>query len=154
MALGSGQGITRGYRLGVFGNVVRICALGVVVMVLLVIFVRNFSYSHDLRFDLTRDGRYELDPLAMSLLRKVEAPVRVTFVYGFDQNIRRRALSAAGDQPRPELLGAYYAPLLSAIAERVHRVAKEWHKASPNVYFDVIAHYARPAHAEEIGHHR
>ena len=150
MALENGQGITRGYRLGVFGNVVLICGLGVVVMVGLVLLVRNFSYSHDLRFDLTRDGRYELDPLAKSLLRKVEAPVRVTFVYGFDENIRLRARSAVGNQPRPELLRAYYAPLLAAIAERVHRVAKEWHKASPDVYFDIIAHYVRPAHAEEV----
>lgn len=151
MALGGGRrGVSRSYRFGVTVNVVLICVLATVLALGLVWFVRRMSYSYDLRYDLTRDGRYEVHPLSKKLLRRVEVPVRATFIWGFDQDIHNRVRDPVTGRPRAELLRRFYLPVLRRIESRVSRVLAEWARICPVLEWEVVWQQGNPQRAEVL----
>jgi hypothetical protein len=142
-------GLTTGYRLGVFVNVVLICLLGTILAVLLVAGVQQVAYQRDLRFDMTADRRYSLDPLAKQLLRDLEAPLEILFVWGYDTDILERVKDPRG-QPRGDLLGQYYLPILQAAQVRVGDVLREWEKTTPHLSVSIIEQDRDPVGTEEL----
>jgi hypothetical protein len=130
-------GLTRTGRVSIFVNVVLICMLATLLAFAIIWLVARLSWSHDLRADLTRDARFSIDPLATSVLRGLKEPVHVTFVYGIDDEIRRRALDLSR-QPRENILAAYYRPVLHRAAARVQTVLREWSKTSEHLTVDII----------------
>ena len=102
-------GLTRGARLSIFLNVVVICALATLLAFAVIWLVGRLSWKHDLRVDLTRDARFTVDPFAEKVVRGLKEPVRATFVYGIDDEIRGRALDLAR-RPREDILTNYYRP--------------------------------------------
>ena len=149
MGMKSSQaGLSSGYRFGVAVNVVVICVLGTAVAIGIVAAVRQLSYQTDLRFDTTHDRRYSLDPLSKNLLRDLEAPLRVTFFWGFDEDLRKRVLDAQG-RPRGELLSRYYAPILQEAQVRVRRVLQEWNKVTPHLELAIESQERAAARVEQ-----
>ncbi|MAG56237.1 MAG: hypothetical protein CMJ83_08105 [Planctomycetes bacterium] len=142
-------GLTRTYRLGVGVNVLLICSLAAVLAIGLVIVVRKLSYRYDLRFDVTADKRYELDPLAKQLLRDVESPLEIVFTWGYDTDILERVKDHQG-HPRGDLLRNYYLPILQEAQVRIRRVLHEWERVSPNVKLTVLQQEADPVRTEEV----
>jgi hypothetical protein len=107
MGLDQKGGLTRGYQFGVLVNVFLILLLGATLAVGSVVLVRKLSHSIDLRFDLTSDQRYSLDPLTEQLVRDLESPLEVTYVWGIDDDLRSRVLDPMG-RVREDLLAKYY----------------------------------------------
>lgn len=143
-----GAGLSRSYRFGVAVNVVVICLLGTAVAIGLVAAVRQLSYRTDLRFDTTHDRRYALDPLSKQLLRDLQAPLQVSFFWGFDADLKARVLDAQG-RPRGDLLGRYYAPILQDAQVRIRRVLQEWTKVTPHLELSVESQERAPARVEQ-----
>jgi hypothetical protein len=127
-------GITRGYRAGIFVNVVLICLLGLAAAIGAVALVRRLSWRHDLRFDVTRDARYELDPLVKNLLRGLDGPLEILFAWGYDREIQNRVLDGQG-LPRSDLLEAFYDPILREASVRVLQVLHEWSRTTGHVSY-------------------
>jgi ABC-type uncharacterized transport system len=130
-------GLTRGARLSIFLNVVVICALATLLAFAVIWLVGRLSWKHDLRVDLTRDARFTVDPFAEKVVRGLKEPVRATFVYGIDDEIRGRALDLA-KRPREDILTTYYRPVLLKAAARVQVILGEWAKLSENFTVDTI----------------
>ena len=127
-------GMSRRYRARVLLNVVVASLLSLGVAIGSVIFMREWSYRRDLRFDLTRDHRYELDPLAKQLLRILETPLKIELAWGFDSDIRNRVLDAQG-YPRQDLLEVFYRPIVSEAWRRIEQVLLEWSRFSGQVEY-------------------
>ncbi|MSR74013.1 MAG: hypothetical protein EXS14_00865 [Planctomycetes bacterium] len=140
-------GMTRAWRTGVFANVVLICALAASVAVGTITLVRQLSWQHDLRFDLTAERTYSLSAADTSMLRALEAPVTVLFAWGVDRDIAQRVLDAQG-APRADLLAQHYRPLLQDAARRVHRVLEEWSHVTPHLTYNVIDADSAPRELE------
>jgi hypothetical protein len=134
---GGPGGLTRGGRFSILVNVVLICVLGTLLAFAVIWLVGRLAWNHDLRADLTRDARFTMDPLAASVLRGLTEPVHATFVYGIDDEIRRRALDLA-KQPREDILQRHFQPVLYRAASRVQVVLREWSKMSEKLTVDII----------------
>ncbi len=141
--------LTRGAQVSIFMNVVVICALATLLAFVIVFVVGRISFNHSLRADLTRDHRFTIDPLAQSIVRKLPVPVSVTFVFGFDAEIKKRTLDLAG-QPRENLLLEQYRPILLQVAGRVTTVLTEWSKLSENVRVDIVDAEMEPVRVKEV----
>jgi hypothetical protein len=142
-------GMTRSARVSIFVNVVLICVLASLLAFALVWLVGRLAWSHDLRADLTRDDRFTVDPLAAKILRGLREPVHATFVYGIDDEIKRRVLDLSG-QPRQQILDQHYRPLLMTAAARVTVVLTEWSRISEHFTFDVVYADFEPQRLGEV----
>ncbi|HMS16665.1 MAG TPA: Gldg family protein [Planctomycetota bacterium] len=142
-------GLTRSYRFGILVNVLLILLLAGILAVGSVVLVRKLSFRHDLRFDLTSDQRYTLDPLTEALVRSVEAPVDVTYIWGFDDDLRSRVLDPMG-RVRQDLLQTYYYPILHNTFVRIHEVLREWQAISPHFNVRILRDEEDPLAAETI----
>jgi hypothetical protein len=146
---GQGGGMSGGTRLAIFVNVVLICFLGALLAVALIWVVGRWSFKHDLRVDLTRDARFSMDPLGEAVVRRLEEPVRATFVYGIDDEIKKRAVDLAG-QPRWDVLDQYYRPLVLKAAARIQVILLEWSKLSEKFTFEAIDADTNPHRMAEV----
>lgn len=132
MDLGKDGGLTRAYRAGILVNVVLIVLLGAVLAIGTVALTRRLAYRTSLRFDLTADRRYALDPLTEELVRGIESPLQITYVWGFDDDLRQRVLDPFG-RVREDLLNTYYLPILHNTHVRLRDFLREWQALSPHV---------------------
>jgi hypothetical protein len=111
--------------------------------------VRKLSHSIDLRFDLTSDQRYSLDPLTEQLVRDLESPLEVTYVWGIDDDLRSRVLDPMG-RVREDLLAKYYYPILHNVFVRLHEVLTEWQSISPNLRVRILRDEEDPLAADGL----
>lgn len=148
MGLNADQGgLDRSRRLGIACNVGLIIVLGAALAFLTIYGVQRLSWSQPLRFDVTADQRYALDPLTERLLGELESDLEITFVVGFDKGILDRVADQGG-RPRGELLARWYQPVLQAYIARVQAVLREWSQRSPRVSARVLWQPSDPAAVE------
>ena len=137
MGIENPGGLTRRFKAGVFANVLLIVTLGAILAIGVVALVRKISYDRDLRWDLTEDQYFSLDDKTKSMLRTLESPLEVVFVWGYDQDLENRVQDVRG-RPIAQKLETYYAPILRNISQRVGFVLREWQSTSSEVLVHIL----------------
>ncbi|MCA9320626.1 MAG: hypothetical protein KDB53_07820, partial [Planctomycetes bacterium] len=119
-------GFGRGARSRIAANVILASVLAVVFAVFVNYFVAQLGDDHDLRLDMTREKRSELDPTTKELIRSIETPIDCYLVFGMDDTLRRAArMTPDARTPDTGLVQGEYRPFLANLAEQVRFLLEE-----------------------------
>ncbi len=113
-------------RSRIAANVVLVSALAVLLAVFVNYFVASLGEKRDVRLDLTRDQRSELEDGTKKLLRNLPRPVECYLVWGVDDAMRKAAVPVMGARtPDSGIIQNVYRPLVTNLAQQVRFLLDE-----------------------------
>ncbi len=113
-------------RSRIAANVVLVSALAVLLAVFVNYFTASLGTKRDLRLDLTRDQRSELEAATKKLLRNLPRPVECYLVWGIDDAMRKAAVPVMGARtPDSGIIQNVYRPLVTNLAQQVRFLLDE-----------------------------
>ncbi|HGY90529.1 MAG TPA: hypothetical protein ENK43_05090 [Planctomycetes bacterium] len=113
-------------RSRIAANVLLVSALAILLAVFVNYFTAALGEKRDVRLDLTRDQRSELQDGTKKLLRNLPRPIECYLVWGIDDAMRKAAVPVVGGRtPDSGIIQNVYRPLVTNLAQQVRFLLDE-----------------------------